>query len=161
MWQKKEFFPRFNITGVWIFNTISPGTFFSWESSLAIIMAAAVTDIFAGGRKIANLKIKKAVYEQLFEDYKQVDLVAVKEVNSSMYMLKNDNLNYLNIKRKNEFENTNLNLINISYYEGTMSQMDVMQGQNKLYELNKVLVNRRAAYLVDIITLYKAVGAKL
>lgn len=158
---KKEFFPRFNITGVWIFNTISPGTFFSWESSLASIMAAAVTDIFAGGRKIANLKIKKAVYEQLFEDYKQVDLVAVKEVNSSMYMLKNDNLNYLNIKRKNEFENTNLNLINISYNEGTMSQMDVMQGQNKLYELNKVLVNRRAAYLVDIITLYKAVGAKL
>ena len=39
--------------------------------------------------------------------------------------------------------------------------MDVMQGQNKLYELNKVLVNRRAAYLVDIITLYKAAGAKL
>ena len=158
---KKEFFPRFNITGVWIFNTISPGTFFSWESSLASIMAAAVTDIFAGGRKIANLRIKKAVFEQLFEDYKQTDLIAVKEVNSSLYMMKNDNRNYLNVKRKNEFENTNLNLINVSYNEGTLSQMDVMQGQNKFYEINKVLVNRRSAYLVDIITLYKACGAKL
>lgn len=124
-------------------------------------MAAAVTDIFAGGRKIANLKIKKAVYEQLFEDYKQVDLTALKEVNSSLYMLKNDNQNYLNIKRKNEFENKNLNLVNISFNEGVMSQMDVMQGQNKFYELNKVLINRRAAYLIDVITLYKAVGAKL
>ena len=158
---KKEFFQRFNITGVWIFNTIAPGNFFNWESTLASIMAAAVTDIFAGGRKIANLKIKKAVYEQLFEDYKQVDLTALKEVNSSLYMLKNDNQNYLNIKRKNEFENKNLNLVNIIFNEGVMSQMDVMQGQNKFYELNKVLINRRAAYLIDVITLYKAVGAKL
>ncbi|MFQ8625825.1 MAG: TolC family protein [Candidatus Gastranaerophilaceae bacterium] len=157
----KRIFPRFNITGVWIFNTIAPGNFFNWESTLASIMAAAVTDIFAGGRKIANLKIKKAVYEQLFEDYKQVDLTALKEVNSSLYMLKNDNQNYLNIKRKNEFENKNLNLVNISFNEGVMSQMDVMQGQNKFYELNKVLINRRAAYLIDVITLYKAVGAKL
>ena len=76
-------------------------------------------------------------------------------------MLKNDNQNYLNIKRKNEFENKNLNLVNISFNEGVMSQMDVMQGQNKFYELNKVLINRRAAYLIDVITLYKAVGAKL
>lgn len=43
---KKEFFPRFNIVGVWAFNTIAPGTFFSWESSLAAILAGATQDIF-------------------------------------------------------------------------------------------------------------------
>lgn len=62
---RKEFLPRFNITGIWAFNTIAPGTFFSWESSLAALLAGATQDIFAGGRKIANLKFKKAKYEEL------------------------------------------------------------------------------------------------
>ena len=51
---KKEFFPRFNIVGIWAFNTIAPGSFFSWESSLAAILAGATQDIFKGGMKIAK-----------------------------------------------------------------------------------------------------------
>ena len=35
---RKEFLPTFNITGLWIFNTIAPGAFFSWKSSLAAIL---------------------------------------------------------------------------------------------------------------------------
>ena len=50
---RKEFLPTFNITGIWLFNTIAPGRFFSWESSLAAILAGATQDIFAGGKKIA------------------------------------------------------------------------------------------------------------
>ena len=57
---RKEFLPTFNITGLWVFNTIAPGTFFSWQSSLAAIIAGASQDIFTGGRKIANLKLQKA-----------------------------------------------------------------------------------------------------
>src|SRR5699024_10802635 len=68
---KKEFFPRFNIVGVWAFNTVAPGSFFSWESSLAAILAGASQDIFKGGMKVARLKMQKAKYEELFEDYNQ------------------------------------------------------------------------------------------
>ena len=77
---RKEFLPKFNITGIWAFNTIAPGSFFSWESSLASLLAGATQDIFTGGRKIANLKFQKAKYEELFEQYRQTDLDAVKEV---------------------------------------------------------------------------------
>ena len=34
---RKEFLPSFNITGIWAFNTIAPGSFFSWNSSLALL----------------------------------------------------------------------------------------------------------------------------
>ncbi|MCD7879231.1 MAG: TolC family protein [Candidatus Gastranaerophilales bacterium] len=51
---KKEFFPTINITGIWAFNTISPGTFFSWKSSLAAIMAGATQDIFQGAKNLQN-----------------------------------------------------------------------------------------------------------
>ena len=57
---RKEFLPSFNITGLWAFNTIAPGTFFSWQSSLAALLAGATQDIFMGGQKIATLKKQKA-----------------------------------------------------------------------------------------------------
>lgn len=46
---RKEFLPTFNITGLWVFNTIAHGSFFSWESSLAALLAGASQDIFTGG----------------------------------------------------------------------------------------------------------------
>lgn len=69
---RKEFLPSFNITGIWTFNTLASGTFFSWESSLAALLAGATQDIFKGGIKKANLKMKKAKYEELFEFAKDI-----------------------------------------------------------------------------------------
>lgn len=59
---RKEFLPTFNITGIWAFNTIALGSFFSWESSLAALLAGATQDLFTGGRKIANLKFPKLMF---------------------------------------------------------------------------------------------------
>ena len=105
---RKDFLPTFNITGLWVFNTIAPGTFFSWESSLAAILAGASQDIFMGGRKIANLKIQKAKYEELFEKYRQTDLEAVKEVNTALCLIKHDTIIDKNTKQKLQYEYQNL-----------------------------------------------------
>lgn len=125
---RKEFLPSFDITGVWIFNTIASGSFFGWESSLAAIMAGAFVDIFAGGRKIANLKAKKAKYEQLFEEYKQTDLKAVQEVNTSLCMLKEDSISYNNINNKTGYESNNLKLVSLNYKHGVLSLADFLEG---------------------------------
>lgn len=158
---RKEFLPRFNITGVWIFNTIAPGNFFSWEASLASIMVAAGQDIFMGGRKIANLKMKKLEYEQLFEEYKQTDLTAIKEVSASLYKINDDTHIYDTVYKKNQNESENLKLTNLRYKEGTVSQMDILNDENKIHNINSVLANKKAQKFIDYITLYKAVGAKL
>ena len=60
---RKELLPTFNIKGIWAFNTMAPGKFFSWDSSLAALLAGATLDIFTGGRKSANLQLQKAKYE--------------------------------------------------------------------------------------------------
>ena len=101
---KKEFFPTFNIVGVWAFNTIAPGSFFSWESSLAAILAGASQDIFKGGMKVARLKMQKAKYEELFEDYNQTNLEAVKEVNTSLCIIKHDKQVEANTKSELGYE---------------------------------------------------------
>ncbi len=158
---RKEFLPNFNITGIWIFNTIAPGSFFSWESSLAAILAGATQDIFMGGRKIANLKIQKAKYEELFEKYRQTDLEAVKEVNTALCFIKHDTeIDNITIKKLN-YEYKNLSSSKHKFNQGVISQPEYLNDLTRFISLQNDTVNTKTQRLINYFTLYKAVGGKL
>lgn len=158
---RKEFLPRFNITGIWAFNTIAPGTFFSWESSLAALLAGATQDIFAGGRKIANLKFKKAKYEELFEQYRQTDLDAVKEVNTSLCIIKHDTEIENKTKEKLLLETKNLNNSDKMLNSGVISKTQHINSENMYINKDMDLTKAKTRRLVNYYTLYKTAGGKL
>lgn len=158
---KKEFFPRFNIVGVWAFNTIAPGTFFSWESSLAAILAGATQDIFKGGMKIANLKIQKAKYEELFEDYNQTNLDAVKEVNTALCIIKHDRKIEDNTKSELNYETANFQNARKKLSRGVISDPEYLMEENKLINLQTNYTQAKTQRIVNYFTLYKAVGGQL
>lgn len=158
---RKEFLPTFNITGLWVFNTIAPGTFFSWQSSLAAILAGATQDIFKGGQKIAKLRIEKARYEQLFENYRQTDLNAVKEVNDALCIIKHDtNIDNNTIKylllQKRDYLN-----MQKKYSRGIVSYIDILDEQQRLLNIAQNQTQTKTSRMINYITLYKAVGGKL
>ena len=158
---KKEFFPKFNIVGVWAFNTIAPGTFFSWESSLAAILAGATQDIFKGGMKVANLKIQKAKYEELFEDYNQTNLNAVKEVNTAICIIKHDKQIENNTKSELSYEEQNFNNTQKKLKQGIISEPEYLTEENKLIKAQTDYTQAKTQRIVNYFTLYKAVGGQL
>ena len=158
---KKEFFPRFNIVGIWAFNTIAPGTFFSWESSLAAILAGATQDIFKGGMKVANLKIYKAKYEELFENYNQTNLEAVKEVNTALCIIKHDREIENNTKSELNFELENFNNAQKKISRGVISEPDFLMEENKFINTQTNYTQAKTRRIVNYFTLYKAVGGQL
>lgn len=158
---KKEFFPRFNIVGVWAFNTIAPGTFFSWESSLAAILAGATQDIFKGGMKISNLKIQKAKYEELFEDYNQTNLDAVKEVNTALCIIKHDRKIEDNTKSELNYETANFQNARKKLSRGVISDPEYLMEENKLINSQTNYTQAKTQRIVNYFTLYKAVGGQL
>ena len=158
---RKEFLPRFNITGIWAFNTIAPGSFFSWESSLAALLAGATQDLFTGGRKIANLKYQKAKYEELFEQYRQTDLDAVKEVNTSLCIIKHDAEVENKTKDKVSLETKNLNNADKMLTRGIISKSQYLNSENLYISKDMDLAKAKAQRLVNYYTLYKTVGGKL
>ena len=158
---KKEFFPRFNIVGVWAFNTIAPGSFFSWESSLAAILAGATQDIFKGGMKIANLKIYKAKYEELFEDYNQTNLEAVKEVNTALCIIKHDRNVEDNTKSELDFEAANFSNAQKKINQGVISAPEFLLEENKYINSQTNYAQAKTQRIVNYFTLYKAVGGQL
>ena len=157
---KKEFFPTFNIVGVWAFNTIAPGTFFSWESSLAAIIAGASQDIFKGGRKIANLKLQKAKYEELFEDYNQTNLDAVKEVNTALCLIKHDRQVEDNTKSQLNYELQNFQNTENKLSRGVVSEPEYLTEENRLINSQAAYTQAKTQRIVNYFTLYKAVGGK-
>ena len=124
-------------------------------------MAGATQGIFMGGKKVANLKVKKFKYEQLFEAYKQTDLNAIKEVNAILCKIKDDNEIFAAVYQKSDKEHDNFRLTNLNFKEGTYSKMDVLNSEITLYRAYLEVLNRKTARLIDYITLYKAAGANL
>lgn len=158
---RKEFLPSFRITGLWAFNTIAPGSFFSWESSLAALIAGATQDIFAGGRKVANLKYQKAKYEELFEKYKQVDLEAVKEVNTALCFVKYDTSVDNNTIAKLDYEKKNFENSVKKYNRGVISKPEYLLSEAGLLTKEIDVLNSKTRRIVNYFTLYKAVGGQL
>lgn len=158
---RKEFLPTFNITGLWTFNTIVGGTFFSWDSSLATLMAGAMQDIFAGGKKVANFKFQKAKYEELFENYRQTDLEAVKEVNTALCIIKHDTNIDNNTKNQLEFETKNYLDAQKMVNRGVISNNDFYNIKRRYLTEEFETVQSKTQRIVNYFTLYKAVGGKL
>lgn len=160
---KKEFLPNFNILGLVVFLNDSsfPGGM-SWANSLAALGGSALVDIFAGGAKIANLKIGKLKYEQSLQTYYKTNLTAIKEVNDSLSNLRKDNEKYLvNLKTLN-LEQRDFGFVTAEYKEGVKSKLDWIQRRENLTVIKKLVVGNKIDTYIDQISLYKAVaGADL
>ena len=158
---RKEFLPSFNIIGILAFNTIFPGSFFNWDSILASILAGASQDIFTGGAKVANLKIYKARYEQLFETYRQTDLNAVKEVNDALVIIKIDTVTDNNTIEKLRLQTRDFADSGKKFKRGVISEPDLLSAEQMLLNVQQTQTQTKTVRLVNYLTLYKAAGGKL
>ncbi len=158
---RKDFLPTVPVIGAVGYTALELGRLFNWDSTLGLISAGFLQNIFSGGRKIANLKIKKLQYEQLFENYKQADLQAIQEINDSLCMIKFDTKKDEENKRKYKLEEKNFKLINERYKEGITSYLQMTQYRENLLSLERDKAESKIQKFVDYISLYKAVGGKL
>lgn len=158
---KKDFFPTFNVFGFLGFDTAGGGNFFNWDSSFAYLIAGLTQDIFKGGAKIANLKIKKARFEELVENYFQTNLNAIKEINNAYNLIKQDTLAQNYSKNQVYLETQNFNASKRKLKAGTISKIEYLQNKNSLNQKEQLFAYTKASRLNDYFTLYKSLGGQL
>ncbi|MDD3435743.1 MAG: TolC family protein [Candidatus Gastranaerophilales bacterium] len=158
---RKEFLPRININGIYSFSNIGSSGFGTWDSTIAAIIAGATLDLFKGGYKIANLKVNKTRYEQMFEAYRQTDLNALKEVNDSLLVIKQDSKIFDNTDTNLKLQTDNYKRAVKSYKNGVISYPELLSQQETLLNMQQNQINSKANCFINYITLYKAVGGKL
>lgn len=158
---RKEFLPSIPIIGAVGFTALDLGKLFNWDSTFALLGVSLMQSIFTGGKKIANLKTKKIVYKQLLETYQQADLIAIQEINDSLVQVKYDTKKDEENLRKLILEKNNYALVNERYNEGITSYLDKIQYRENLLAIEKEKSLSKIQRLIDYLSLYKAVGARL
>ena len=158
---KKEFLPSINLMGIMAFGSSAMSQAFNWNNVFGVLSAGAMMDLFAGGRKVANLKLKKNTYEQVLHNYYNTNLKAIQEVNDSLVTLKQDDKKYKTNVKVYKMEQKDFNYATLKYEEGLISYLDLLQKRENLLSLNKLVVTDKLNCNIDYIGLYKATGAKL
>lgn len=158
---RKEFLPKINVNGVYAFSNLGSGGFGTWSSTLAALVAGATLDLFKGGYKVAALKQNKAKYEEMFEAYQQTDLNAIKEVNDSLLIIREDSKINENTYKNLKIQEDNYKRAYNSYKTGVISYPNLLSEKEQFLTMEQNEINAKASCFVDYITLYKAVGGKL
>lgn len=158
---KKEFLPSINLIGLISFSSSALNTAFNWSNVLGFLGASAMFDLFTGGRKVTNLKLKKNQYEQVLQNYYKTNLTAIQEVNDSLVSLKQDDEKYKTNLDVYKLEQEDFKYSTHKYDEGLISYLDLLQRRENLLTINKLVVSNKLDCNIGYIGLYKATGAKL
>ena len=158
---KKEFLPTLNITGIALFLAGDIGSVLSTKNALAALAGGAMLPLFTGGRRIANLKLKKDEYERVLNNYYKTNLVSIQEINDALVAIKLDEQKYNDIKKQAELEREDFGYSMDKYDYGVISKLDLTQVKENILFTDKAVVNDRINCLVNYIGLYKAVGSQL
>ncbi len=158
---KKEFLPTISLSGLAFFNSTQFGSIFTTKNMLWALGAGALLPIFTGGKRIANLRLKKAQYERVMQTYLKTNLQAIQEVNDAMVSAR---LNWDKLEqtlKQQDLEEKEYNYNEMKFQEGAISRLDLIQYKENLLGINQLVAQEKVDYLVDYIGLYKACGAKI
>ena len=158
---RKEFLPALNIGGLAIFNANDLGSILTTNNIIWGLTGGAMANLFTGGKKIANLKIKKSEYERVLKNYEKTNLIAIQEINDSLVTIKNDTKKYEDNTKILKLELQDYRLTELKYENGVVSKLDLNQMKENLLDVNKLIVSNHCDLWTDYLSLYKAVGSDL
>lgn len=158
---KKEFLPTINLSGLVAFDSSSLGSMFSTKTALAALAGGAVLPIFTGGKRLANLRLKRSTYDRMLEDYLKVNQTAIQEINDSLVSLKQDKKKLAQNEEHQILETKDFSYSKDKYSQGVISKKDLLQVQENLLTVDKLVASGKADCLIDTIGIYKAVSAKI
>jgi len=158
---KKEFLPSVNLMGVAFFLANDLGSVFTTKNALAMLGGGLNLPIFTGGRRVANLRMKKDEYERILNNYRKTNLTAIQEVNDAMVSIKLDHQKFTDTEKQAKLERQDFGYSTQKYNQGTISKLDLIQVKENVLFTDKQVVNDKINCLVDYIGLYKAVGTQL
>ena len=156
---KKEFLPSFNIGGIIDMMVSSSVSKMNWTTALAGAGVAGLLPVFTGGKRIANLKIKKAKYEEILQEYHRTNITSIKEVNDSLSDLKYNTQKYEKDIEALSKEREDYKFAQDKYNEGVISKLDLMQKNEVLLSTQKLAVSENINTYINQISLYKATAA--
>lgn len=158
---RKEFLPTISLSGVALFNSGDFGSIFTTKNMLWALGAGAILPLFTGGKRIANLRLKKTQYERILHQYYETNLTAIQEVNDAMVTVRLDKEKMNQTLTQANLEKSDYKYNELKYKEGLISNLDLLQFKENLLSIDKLVAQQKVECMVDSIGLYKATGSRI
>ena len=137
--QKKEFLPSINLTGLALFNAGDLGSLFTTKNSLLMLGGGFLLPLFTGGQRVANLRLKKATYERILQNYYKTNLTAIQEVNDALVKVRKDKEKVDQTLKQANLEKADYKFSEMKYNEGTISLLDLIQQKENLLYIDQLV----------------------
>ena len=159
---KAAFFPTLNLTGTAGFESASLSDLFKWSSRAFLVGPLAGTaltiPLFDGGRRKGDLAQARAAYEANVDDYRQLVLVAFREVE--------DNLSELRILQDQTVTQAEAvkasaraaQLSRTQYQEGAVNSLDVIDADRTVLQSQRAAAQLAGLQAVSTVNLIRALG---
>lgn len=153
-----DLYPDFSISGFIGLQSRSLTDLLSSNSKMWGLSIPVKWNLFSGGKIKGNIRVQEERAEQALLAYRQSVLKALEEVEASMISFIQEQLRLGALEVAVEATNQAVTLVLVQYNTGLTEFNNVMMMQSNLLNLQDQLVASQAKLLVDLITLYKAMG---
>ena len=149
-------FPKLTLTAQYGLESGELKDFF--RSPAHFLSANLLTPIFAMGRNRAQLKAKKAAYEQQVYQYEKQVIIAFKEVRNALVGFNKSKEVFASRKKLEDAAYSNNQLANLQYLNGYISYLDVLDAQRGYFDAQLSMSDAVLGKQLALVQLYKALG---
>ncbi len=159
---KSAFFPALNLTGTAGFESASLSDLFKWSSRAFLAGPFAGTaltvPLFDGGRRKGDLAHARAAYEANVDDYRQLVLVAFREVEDNLSELRILQDQTLTQAEAVKASTRAAQLSRTQYQEGAVNFLDVIDADRTVLQSQRAAAQLAGLQAVSTVNLIRALG---
>ncbi len=155
---RADLFPKFYLTGLGGFESISADDWFTAGSRFWSVGPTVQWKIFDAGRIRARIKVQSARQEQALATYEKTVLTAFEDVENSLVAYANEQLRRQSLENAVTSSRQSLALANKLYANGLTDFVNVLEAERSLYQAQDALVQSDRTVSTDVVALYKSLG---
>ena len=155
---KADLFPKFSLTGLAGFQSISADSWFEYASRYWNAGPTVQWQIFQAGSIVANIRVQNAKQEEALNQYQQTVLVAFEDVENALTSYAREQVRRESLRQTVEANQEAFDLSSQLYKSGLTDFLNVLYSQTALRASQDDLVQSDQSVSEDLVQLYKALG---
>jgi multidrug efflux system outer membrane protein len=155
---RKAFLPTVNLSAMFSTAGQRIGDVINTDNFADIELAQISQPIFQGGRLVGESKYQKARMREQMLNYRQSLLVAIREVEDQLAILKSSYKNINANSQRLELTQHSLYISELQERQGVVPRLTVLIGQSEMNQYQQLNTNSKANVLIATVNLFKALG---
>jgi len=153
-----DLFPKFSLTGMGGFESLSADNWFDYASRYASVGPTVQWELFEAGRIRANIRVQNARQEQALDSYQQIVLTALQDVENALTAYAKEQIRRESLAQSEQANKRALDLSSQLYKNGLTDFLHVLDSQRSFDTAQDALVQSDQTVALDLVQLYKALG---